>query len=80
MLATRRAANIKSEWGNNMARKPKGPDGPDYEPFIENLTDQLNQWLATSEPTTATIEPTHEFARRIVGLMRMEQKKWAEKS
>jgi hypothetical protein len=50
----------------------KNPDGPDYEPFIENLTDQIDRWKASDEPT-------HEFARRVVGLMRMEQKKWAER-
>lgn len=48
---------------------PKPFEHPDYEDFIEELTVKLDQWKASDEPT-------HEFARRAVGLMRMEQRKW----
>lgn len=50
----------------------KSPDGPDYEPVIEDLTEKLEAWRNSNEPA-------HEFARRIVGLLRMERAKWERK-
>lgn len=51
--------------GNDDMRKPQGPDGPDYEPFIENLAEHLARWDSATETEDA-------FARRLVGLFRMD--------
>lgn len=46
-------------------------ESADYEDLIENLAGQADAFRRSNEPP-------HEFARRMVGLMRMHQKKWAE--
>lgn len=50
----------------------KPHESRDYESFIEDLTEKLEQWHGSDEPA-------HEFARRLVGLMRMDEKKWRER-
>lgn len=43
-----------------------------YGDFIETLTKQLDRWRVSDEPS-------HEFARRIVGQMRVNEEAWRRK-